>query len=650
MVTEFLIEEPTVTQRSDPLTSSANTLRTILNPYPSVGSRIRERVTLLMLANVAIGLVVLTGLGLFVGNDGPVTIGVALAFVWAAIPLGLAIAPRLGLSRDRAYSLSTLNLCGLITYLVILTGGLSSFLLAWFVIIPVEAMISGHRRRTAFAIGLTGLALALVFTITTLGSLPVSPFLSVSGPLLFAGASMVAALYVGILILNVQRLDQRAEKAALAGEERYRFLTDNALDMIIRHRPDGSMAYVSKACRAILGYSPDEMIAFEPGNLIYRADRKAVEIALSRASELGEDATIQFRMRHKNGDYIWLEMRCRPVASSNDADCPIINGSGSSLIGIGENFRPEHHEIIAVARDISKAKEHEQDLIRARELAEAGSRSKLHFLANVSHELRTPLSAINGFSDIMKREMFGPIGNQKYAEYAGLIHSSGNHLLELINDLLDMSKVEAGKYKIDHESIFFPVIIENCLRLIWMQLEKAGVKLHVDLPPSLPRLEADPRACKQILLNLLSNAIKFTEPGGSITISMFTVGPLQVLEVTDTGVGIDADDLERIGQPFEQARRSSDFAANDRAKAGTGLGLALVRSLTELHGGQFGIFSDKGEGTTVQIALPIKAPEGLAVDAPLPGIFNDGEAEDVGPMSQVSSASLDSSESLEDAA
>jgi two-component system, cell cycle sensor histidine kinase DivJ len=606
-----------------------NFFRSTFDPYPSGEEWMRDRVYAFTTANFASGLMVLMILPVYIYLTGLPSLIVWIAFVWLMVPSALAFAPRFGLSLRAADTLSIINMTGLVTFLVTLTGGLNSFLIAWFVVIPIEASLSGRHRLTGLAIGLAGLGIAILYGVTVFGFLPESHVSLVSWPLLFTISTLAAMIYAGGVTMSVQRLHRRAEKDATAGRERYRFLADNALDMIIRHDPDGAMTFVSKASLSVLGYTPKEMLAFEKAALIHRADQKHVEIALSRCSNFGEDTTIEFRMRHKNGDYIWLEMRCRAVAVTNREERALPINYVNSLTGMVQASGPESHEIIAVARDNSKAKQYEQELIHARELAEAGSRSKLHFLANVSHELRTPLSAINGFSDIMKREMFGPIGNKRYVEYSQLIHSSGNHLLELINDLLDMSKIEAGKYSIDHESIFFPVIIENCLRLVRLQMERAQVKLHVDLPQSLPRIEADSRACKQILLNLLSNAIKFTAPGGSISISMYMDGDFQVLEVGDTGVGISETDLDRLGNPFEQVKGSS-FAANDRSGAGTGLGLSLVRSLTELHGGHFLISSEVGQGTLIRILLPLVAPKGHDVNAPLPGIFQEVEPHEVG--------------------
>jgi signal transduction histidine kinase len=232
----------------------------------------------------------------------------------------------------------------------------------------------------------------------------------------------------------------------------------------------------------------------------------------------------------------------------------------------------------------------------------------------MSHELRTPLNAIIGFSDMMRQEMFGAIGHAKYREYSGLINESGQHLLELISDILDMSKIEAGKYELSLEPVNLRDAIAKCLSTVKLTAEKAGVLLREDIEPSLHLFVADKRAVTQILLNLLSNAIKFTPTGGIVTILVRRDEDMIRLAVRDTGVGIPDEALDRIGQPFEQV--AGEYV---RTQGGTGLGLAVVRALAELHGGKVTIDSRLGDGTTVSVSIPSPAiaapPSGERHDA-----------------------------------
>ena len=236
----------------------------------------------------------------------------------------------------------------------------------------------------------------------------------------------------------------------------------------------------------------------------------------------------------------------------------------------------------------------------AKARAEAASRSKSEFLANMSHELRTPLNAIIGFSEIMRKQMFGPLGAAKYEDYANDIHASGEHLLAVINDILDMSKIEAGKHTLDTSDIDLAHVIEETIRIVSGRASEADVTLLTE-PVEVPAVHADRRAVKQILLNLVTNGIKFTPTGGTVCVEAehTDAEDFVTLSVIDTGIGIDASDLETLGRPFEQVE--SNYL---KTHEGTGLGLALSRSLVELHGGTLTIESAPGEGTCVSFTLP----------------------------------------------
>jgi len=239
--------------------------------------------------------------------------------------------------------------------------------------------------------------------------------------------------------------------------------------------------------------------------------------------------------------------------------------------------------------------------------AEAANQAKSEFLANMSHELRTPLNAINGFSEIMSGEMFGPLGDPRYKGYAADILRSGQHLLSLINDILDMAKIEAGKLTLHYEPVSLKEIVDDAARLMRGRVEEAGLKLLVDAP-DLPTIEADHRGLKQVVLNLLSNAVKFTPEGGDIVVALSREDDDRIrVAVTDTGIGIAAEDLARLARPFEQVE-----GQHSKTTQGTGLGLALTKSLIELHGGTLVLESMPGRGTTVSFDLPIRRPHQAA--------------------------------------
>lgn len=242
----------------------------------------------------------------------------------------------------------------------------------------------------------------------------------------------------------------------------------------------------------------------------------------------------------------------------------------------------------------------EEGLRRATETAEMANRAKTKFLANMSHELRTPLNAIIGFSEIMDQEMFGPLGSDRYREYTKDIHGSGRHLLNVIDDILDISKIEAGRYVIEDDEIELASVLRWSVEMMRARTMDKGQQVTLQLPESMPDLRADQRAMRQIMLNLLSNAAKFTPDGGRIdlVVTITETGDLRI-SVIDNGIGIPANKLEEVMQPFGQV---DDTSA--RQHGGTGLGLPITKSLIEMHGGSFGLESTLGEGTTTTITLP----------------------------------------------
>ena len=256
--------------------------------------------------------------------------------------------------------------------------------------------------------------------------------------------------------------------------------------------------------------------------------------------------------------------------------------------------------VVAISTDVTELKGRELDLLEAIEQTEFANRAKSEFLANMSHELRTPLNAVIGFSEMISSEMFGPIGHPRYKEYAEDIHASGTHLLGIISELLDLSKIEAGKTEIEECDLIAADVVDSAVRLVADRAEAAAVELTSHVADDLPRLRADERAVKQILLNLLSNAIKFTPAGGKVTTWVGLDAKRRfVLSVSDTGIGIAENDIGQAMAPFGQIENSLT-----RTHVGSGLGLPLVEGLVGLHGGTFELASEIGVGTTATVRFP----------------------------------------------
>ncbi|MFT3809460.1 MAG: PAS domain-containing sensor histidine kinase [Micropepsaceae bacterium] len=379
------------------------------------------------------------------------------------------------------------------------------------------------------------------------------------------------------LVGIVQDVSMRveAEEQLRSAVDAFRMLTEEANDLICRHDVSMAIRYCSPAITRMLGYDPAEMLGTVFTGIIISDDLPELARTHRELLRPGTSRTLLLRMRHKEGHELWVETVCRSV---------------------GDQLSGRVHEIITVSRDVTARKMAEIEINKARETAESANRTKSRFLATMSHELRTPLNAIIGFSDMLKSELFGPMG-PRYKEYSELIHESGTLLLDLINDILDMSKIEAGRFELSLETFRIGEAVETSARLLKAKAEQNGLTLNVETLDSAP-VNADKRAVKQILLNLMSNAIKFTPRGGSVNVSSRDAGDRVVLTVADTGVGIPAADVPRLGRPFEQATQDASLA-----KAGTGLGLALVRSLAQLHGGDLNIESVVGRGTVVTVTL-----------------------------------------------
>ncbi len=369
-----------------------------------------------------------------------------------------------------------------------------------------------------------------------------------------------------------------------------RHLIEHVQDAVLRFSGDGGLLFASRSSEHLLGCRRYELSGNGLLERIHVLDRPVFLTAFANANRDGKSRRVELRMRRDDPagpatapQFVWVEAALSPVV---DPDAP-----------------HDRHEVVALLRDVTERRDHESELQKARKLAEEASTAKSHFLATIGHELRTPLNAIVGFAEMMSSGVAGDLA-PAHKEYASLIHQSGLHLIDVVQMLLDVSRLEAGKFELSTASFQPEALVEPCLTMVGALARAKQVRLATELAGVLPAIVADERACRQILINLLSNAIKFSHEHSVITVTMKRQGRYLNIAVADRGIGMNGEAVARIGEPFFQAQ---DGLA--RRYEGTGLGLSIVKGLVELHGGTLRAMSVPGEGTTMTVLLPVNGPE-----------------------------------------
>ena len=374
---------------------------------------------------------------------------------------------------------------------------------------------------------------------------------------------------------------KRAEDEIKSSQARLAGILDIAPEAVITIAGDMSITMFNQAAERIFGYTAEEIMG-RPFDMLmpahFRAGHGALVESFAQSSESArymDQRGYIFGLRKDGSEF--------PVAAS------------VSKLTIGQE-----RLYTVMLRDTTAQRKIQDELIAAKNEAEVANQTKAEFLAAMSHELRTPLNAILGFSDIMRNQYLGPLGADQYVEYVEDIHKSGNHLLSLLSDLLDISSIEAGKMVITRVAVAVEEIVMDCLKIVAEQARGKGVELVHTIAEPMPDLLADRRSIKQILLNLLNNAIKFTPEGGLVSLTAAASGGYLIFTVADNGVGIAPDKLPLVTDPFTRVEKDPLIASD-----GWGLGLAITTSLVGLHQGDMQIESEVGVGTTVTVTLPL---------------------------------------------
>ncbi len=447
------------------------------------------------------------------------------------------------------------------------------------------------------------LACALGVTATTLLSfLSIRPFPQALALLDEAGPALALVQFASVMILGgLLRVEFDARE--VRRQLRFQQAALDAHAHVARMTRDGEVAHVNANLCRLSGYSA-AALATDPRRFLGSAvDPAACFDAIWRTVRAGRTWHGEIHNRDAAGENYVLEATVVPF--------------------VAPNGRMEH--VVVIATNVTARVTAAQELVEAKRAAESANRSKSEFLANMSHELRTPLNAIMGFADILRQEIFGPLGHARYREYADDINEAARHLYNLINDILDISRIETGTVTVTPEAVRPNEIAETCTRMVQQRAQRKAIGLSAEIPPDTPPLYADGSHVKQMLTNLLTNAVKYTESGGEIRVTVEAVAAQAVtLAVRDTGRGIPPEKLQEIQEPFVQIDRTTG-----QSPEGVGLGLFLVKKLADVNDGRVDIDSALGAGTVVRITLP--RAEAIAGSADRPGGGNAAAISAAGP-------------------
>jgi len=496
-----------------------------------------------------------------------------------------------------AHLLSAINLTALVMFTAAFTGGITSFVMAWMIVVPVESAFSGSKKVIAASLALSCASVVLLVYADFMNLLPANRVLNNDNTLLIGISFISAVAYISGMVVNTQTLHEKATALIQHGERKFRLLAENATDMITYHNHLGEVLFCSGAALRFNRLGESGILHDGFINLVHPDDRQSYLDTFSSAAANNTLAQAEFRLKsispglkpsHPDAGqeaYTWVEMRCKPLPEDG--------------LSVEKDEKTQQVRVVAVTRDISELKAQQIQITQARDIAEEASRTKTRFLANISHELRTPLNAIIGFSDLLSDKRFNKNVTSNQQDYIRLIHQSGSHLLLVVNDLLDMSMIDSGKLRLKPELFDLSGLIVSVIKIMQVSADERDVKISPVLDTDVCEITADERAVRQILFNLISNAVKFSHDGGKVRVILKASENQVSLSFVDNGIGISSDVIPKLCQPFVQAENSMS-----RSYEGTGLGLSLVAGFVELHDGTIDITSEISKGTCVTVSIP----------------------------------------------
>ncbi len=531
----------------------------------------RERHALFIASKLALAVAALTCAPLYLALVGAPSGVDAVALVFALIPLACVFAASRTGDLVGSAGLGVAGLIGFVLSVSLSAPGVAGAAGALLVAAPLEAMV-------AASIPLVGAA-----ALSALAAAFICAFLGSGGTVALAPSVLFLCLGVGysaFVCAGLVRLQKLRRNSGAVTRADLNGLSAVMPDLVLYLDRSGVVLGGPQQSASLFGLSGRDLSGRGLFERVQVGDRPLFLKTVSDAALANGAAQVDLRVRGgaTEDDAVWF---------------------GDVRMRVGRIESRGEPRLFAILRDVREEKAHAYDLAQARAQAEQSGASKDRFLANISHELRTPLNAILGFSEILSSNVM-PLDVARRCEYAGIINSSGQHLLSVVNSILDISKIEAGSFEITPDHFELAPLIDQCFNMVRLKAEESGVALRHEALADIPEIVADRRAVKQVLINLVSNAVKFSGNGGRVTLRSRLSGTGVAIEIEDNGIGVMARDLARLGDPFFQAKDTYD-----RPYEGTGLGLSVVRGLVGLHGGGMKIESAPGEGTRVTITLPM---------------------------------------------